>query len=198
MVTHQQDYGKKIASAPVNCGATVNEAKVSKQNLEKNLAQNHDEKHDHLYRSGVGIMIINLQKQIFVGKRIDNNSDAWQMPQGGIDTNEEEDAAMFRELKEETGIVAEDVRVIAKSEGHYYYNLPYKLQKKFWGGKYLGQRQRWYLVEFVGQDSVVNIATEDPEFSEWKWVSQEEIVGKIVSFKRELYQGVVSEFARFF
>src|SRR3989338_6376654 len=89
-------------------------------------------KPDYLYRSGVGIMIINAQKQIFVGKRIDNNSDAWQMPQGGIDVNEDEDDAMFRELKEETGINSKQVQVISKSHGHYYYNLPYKLQKKFW------------------------------------------------------------------
>lgn len=154
-------------------------------------------KPDYLYRSGVGIMIINAQKQIFVGKRIDNNSDAWQMPQGGIDVNEEEDNAMFRELKEETGIGANHVRVIGKSQGHYYYNLPYKLQKKFWGGKYLGQKQKWYLIEFSGEDSAINIATEDPEFSEWKWVSQAEIVSHIVSFKRELYENVLNEFAKF-
>lgn len=154
-------------------------------------------KPDYLYRSGVGIMIINAQKQIFVGKRIDNNSDAWQMPQGGIDVNENEDDAMLRELKEETGINANQVRVINKSRGHYYYNLPYKLQKKFWGGKYLGQKQRWYLIEFIGDDSAVNISTEDPEFSEWKWVSQKEIVSHIVSFKRELYEDVMLEFAQF-
>ena len=155
-------------------------------------------KPDYLYRSGVGIMIINAQKKIFVGKRIDNNSDAWQMPQGGIDVNEDEDDAMLRELKEETGIAANQVRVIGKSHGHYYYNLPYKLQKKFWGGKYLGKKQRWYLIEFIGEDSAINIATEDPEFSEWKWVSRTEIVGHIVSFKRELYENVIREFSKFF
>ncbi len=154
-------------------------------------------KPDYLYRSGVGIMIINAQKQIFVGKRIDNNSDAWQMPQGGIDVNEQEDDAMLRELKEETGISSNHVKVISKSLGHYYYNLPYKLQKKFWGGKYLGQKQRWYLIEFVGDDSAINIATEDPEFSEWKWVSLAEIVSHIVSFKRELYEDVINDFAEF-
>lgn len=151
-------------------------------------------KPDYLYRSGVGIVIINAQKKIFVGKRIDNNSDAWQMPQGGIDVNEEEDDAMFRELKEETGISGEQVRLISKSQGHYYYNLPYKLQKKFWGGKYLGQKQRWYLIEFFGDEASININTEDPEFSEWKWVSQAEIVSHIVSFKRELYEDVIREF----
>jgi len=156
-----------------------------------------DEKPDHLYRSGVGIVIINRDKKIFVGKRIDNNSDAWQMPQGGIDASESEDDAMIRELKEETGIISDNIRLLSKSQGHYYYNLPYKLQKKFWGGKYLGQKQRWYLAEFLGDDSAINIATEDPEFSQWKWVSKQEILSKIVSFKLELYEEVIREFSQF-
>ena len=154
-------------------------------------------KPDYLYRSGVGIMIINAQKQIFVGKRIDNNSDAWQMPQGGIDVNEQEDDAMLRELKEETGISSNHVKVISKSFGHYYYNLPYKLQKKFWGGKYLGQKQRWYLAEFVGEESEVNIRTEKPEFSSWKWIEKDEIVSVIVGFKRKLYEDVIEEFSKY-
>lgn len=156
-----------------------------------------DEKTDHLYRNGVGIMLINSEKKIFVGKRIDNNSDAWQMPQGGIDANESEDDAMIRELREETGISSSKVKLLAKSQGYYYYNLPYKLQKKFWGGKYLGQRQRWYLAEFLGTDEEVNIVTEHPEFSQWKWVSTIDIVNCIVSFKRPLYEDVIKEFAGF-
>lgn len=154
-------------------------------------------KHDYLYRSGVGIMIINAQKKIFVGKRIDNNSDAWQMPQGGIDVNENEDDAMLRELKEETGIDQSQIKSLAKSRGHYYYNLPYKLQKKFWGGKYLGQKQRWYLLEFIGDEEAIRIDSEDPEFSDWQWISKEQIISHIVSFKRELYQEVIREFAKF-
>ncbi len=153
------------------------------------------EKPDYLYRSGVGIVIINQNKQIFVGKRIDNHSDAWQMPQGGLDAGEEEDDAMLRELREETGIIAADVKLIKKSERYYYYNLPYKLQKKFWGGKYLGQKQRWYLIEFLGNESAINIKTEDPEFSEWKWIEKVEVVSSIVSFKREMYEDVLNEFA---
>lgn len=156
------------------------------------------ERPDYLYRSGVGIILLNNQKHIFVGKRIDNNSDAWQMPQGGIDDNEDEDPAMFRELREETGISAENVRVIAKSDGYFYYNLPYKLQKKFWGGKYLGQKQRWYLLEFTGHESAINVDTPDPEFSEWKWISKDDIVSRIVSFKRKLYEDVLKEFSRYF
>jgi len=155
-------------------------------------------KPDYLYRSGVGIVLINENKQIFVGKRIDNNSDAWQMPQGGIDDNEDEDLAMFRELKEETGVDQKFVRLIKKSPGHLYYNLPYKLQKKFWGGKYLGQKQRWYLAEFIGDESAINIATEDPEFSDWRWVEKNEVLLRIVAFKRKLYEEVIKEFSRYF
>lgn len=153
-------------------------------------------KPDHLYRSGVGIVVINPSKKIFVGKRIDNNSDAWQMPQGGIDSGEDEDKAMLRELQEETGI--KDIKVLSKTSDYLYYNLPYKLQRRFWGGKFLGQRQRWYLVEFTGDDKSINVATETPEFSEWKWLSREEVINSIVSFKRDLYCQVLNEFKDFF
>jgi len=158
---------------------------------------NCDEKKDYLYRSGVGIVLINGDKKIFVGKRIDNNSDAWQMPQGGIDVGENEDLAMFRELYEETGIEESKVKILAKSRGYFYYNLPYKLQKKFWGGKYLGQKQRWYLLEFLGDDGDVNIATEIPEFSNWKWIAKDEIISAIVQFKRDLYTQIITEFSKF-
>ena len=127
-------------------------------------------------------MLINQEKKIFVGKRIDNNSDAWQMPQGGADPGEEEDVAMFRELHEE------------KSSGHFYYNLPYNLQKKFWGGKYLGQKQRWYLVEFTGDESLINLRGENPEFSDWKWIEKDQLIVSIVGFKRGLYLDVIKEF----
>ena len=130
-------------------------------------------KPDYLYRSGVGIMVINKNKEIFVGKRIDNHSDSWQMPQGGIDANEDENKAMTRELEEETGIT--NIRIIAISQTHFYYNLPYNLQKKFWGGKYLGQKQRWYLLEFVGDEASIIVSTEDPEFSEWKWIPVQQL-----------------------
>lgn len=154
--------------------------------------------HDYLYRSGVGIMLVNSSKKIFVGKRIDNHSDAWQMPQGGIDIGEEEDLAVFRELKEETGIEQFDVRILKKSQNHHYYNLPYNLQKKFWGGKYLGQKQRWYLAEFVGDDSKINVDTRDPEFSEWKWIEKDGIIEAIVGFKKKLYRNIIQDFSEFF
>jgi putative (di)nucleoside polyphosphate hydrolase len=153
---------------------------------------NKEIKPDYLYRSGVGIVAINKNKEIFVGKRIDNNSDAWQMPQGGLDAGETEDCAMERELEEETGIC--DIKHIATSKKYFYYNLPYHLQKKFWGGKYLGQKQRWYLVEFLGDDSKIDVNTENAEFSEWKWVSVDDLIKSIVPFKRDLYLEVIEDF----
>lgn len=156
-----------------------------------------EKKPDYLYRSGVGIMLINSKKQIFVGKRIDNHSDAWQMPQGGIDVGENEDVAIFRELEEETGISESNVNIVKKSSGYYYYNLPYNLQKKFWGGKYLGQKQRWYLAKFSGEDSAINVATENPEFSHWKWIDKGEIINAIVGFKRKLYSDVIDDFIEY-
>ncbi|MBU6140358.1 MAG: RNA pyrophosphohydrolase [Proteobacteria bacterium] len=155
------------------------------------------EKPDYLYRSGVGIMLINSDKKIFVGKRIDNNSDAWQMPQGGIDPSENEDVAMFRELKEETGISDSGINIIKKSAEYFYYNLPYKLQKKFWGGKYLGQKQRWYLAEFIGDEAMINLRGESPEFSDWKWIEKDRLINSIVGFKRSLYRDIIKEFAEF-
>jgi len=160
-------------------------------------AKNEQDKPDYLYRSGVGIVLINSDKKIFVGKRIDNNSDAWQMPQGGIDAGEDEDTAMIRELGEETGISESAIEIIKKSRGYFYYNLPYKLQKKFWGGKYLGQKQRWYIARFKGDESAINIKTETPEFSDWKWISKEEILDAIVKFKRDLYVEIIEEFKEF-
>ncbi len=154
-----------------------------------------DSKPDYLYRSGVGIMVINKDKQIFVGKRIDNNSDAWQMPQGGIDAGEHEEKAMKRELKEETGI--HNIELVSVSKKHFYYNLPYRLQKKFWGGKYLGQKQRWYLVKFLGEDKDINVNTQHPEFSSWKWVDNKELTKVIVPFKKELYIDILEEFKEF-
>ncbi|MFM7621224.1 MAG: RNA pyrophosphohydrolase [Alphaproteobacteria bacterium] len=159
--------------------------------------QNNDEKPDYLYRSGVGAMVINCQKKIFVGKRIDNNSNAWQMPQGGIDSGENEDDAVYRELFEETGIPSHSLKIIKKSSKYFYYNLPYKLQKKFWGGKYLGQKQRWYLLEFCADDSLINVNSETPEFSEWQWVEKTILIDLIVNFKKELYREVLNEFRQY-
>ena len=155
---------------------------------------------DYLYRSGVGIMIINQEQKIFVGKRIDNKDnlkEAWQMPQGGVDYGEDEETAMFRELKEETGINEKDVRIIYRLPKYQYYNLPKQLQKKLWGGRYLGQKQRWFLLNFVSNDSSINIKTKDPEFIDWKWVNKNELINLIVDFKRDLYVDILKGFNKF-
>jgi len=165
--------------------------KSTKMPIKSNITTTNN-KPDHLYRKGVGIMMINQDQKIFVGKRIDNKSDAWQMPQGGLDHGESEDEAMFRELKEETG--TNNVKILQMSKEYHYYNLPYKLQKKFWGGKYLGQKQQWYLTRFLGVDNQINIDTNEPEFSSWKWMDKNEVIDHIVPFKRDLYVKLINEF----
>ena len=143
------------------------------------------------YRHGVGMMVFNDKKQIFVGKRIDNQ-EAWQMPQGGVDKGENVEAAAKRELYEETGI--QSIRIIKKSDKEYIYDLPDHLLGKIWKGKYKGQKQTWYLMKFLGPDSEININQKHPEFNEWKWVSIDELPNLIVSFKKDLYQAVIAEF----
>ena len=143
------------------------------------------------YRHGVGMMVFNDEKQIFVGKRIDNQ-EAWQMPQGGVDKGENVEAAAKRELYEETGI--QSIRIIKKSDKEYIYDLPDHLLGKIWKGKYKGQKQTWYLMKFLGPDSEININQKHPEFNEWKWVSIDELPNLIVNFKKDLYQAVIAEF----
>ena len=143
------------------------------------------------YRHGVGMMVFNDKKQIFVGKRIDNQ-EAWQMPQGGVDKGENVKVAAKRELYEETGI--QSIRIIKQSDKEYIYDLPDHLLGKIWKGKYKGQKQTWYLMKFLGPDSEININQKHPEFNEWKWVSIDELPNLIVNFKKDLYQAVIAEF----
>ncbi len=137
-------------------------------------------------------MLLNRQKQVFVAKRIDMRTEAWQMPQGGIDAGEEPLEAAMRELHEETG--TGKASILAESQGWYYYDLPEDLVPIIWGGRYRGQRQKWFLMQFSGSDDDINIHTEHPEFSEWKWVRPEILPDIIVPFKRQLYIDVVKEF----
>lgn len=146
------------------------------------------------YRSGVGAMLVNPEGLVFVGQRIDSRLDAWQMPQGGVDEGEDPDEAVLRELEEETGIARHLVRHAARCATPYDYDLPADLVATVWGGRYRGQRQHWYLLQFLGHDQDVNIATEHPEFGAWKWAAPEDLVDLIVPFKRDLYAAIVAEF----
>ena len=148
------------------------------------------------YRRGVGVMLLNSKGKVFVGARIDNTDEAWQMPQGGVDEGEDDPwQTALRELEEETGIRRDLVERIIRSPERLKYDLPKDLRRKLWGGKYKGQDQYWFLARFLGSDDDINIATEHPEFREWKWIEPEQLPNLIVSFKRELYQKLLDEFA---
>jgi putative (di)nucleoside polyphosphate hydrolase len=149
---------------------------------------------DHLYRRGVGVMLLNPERKVWVGQRIDNPTDAWQMPQGGLDEGEEPWATALRELEEETGIPPHFVERITECPERLRYDLPPELRPKLWNGQWRGQIQDWYLCRFLGQDSDIDIATADPEFRDWKWVEPGELVDLIVPFKRDLYRRLIEEF----
>tara|TARA_A100001011_G_scaffold310499_1_gene327204 strand:- start:23 stop:520 length:498 start_codon:yes stop_codon:yes gene_type:complete len=144
------------------------------------------------YRRGVGMMIINKNKEIFIGQRFEKDKSAWQMPQGGIDKGEKTIDAVIREMKEETGI-KKNFKILYETKIWHYYKLPIYLQKKLWGGKFVGQKQKWFLIDFKGKDSEINIQTKKPEFKKWKWTSSKKMMELIVPFKKKLYANVVSE-----
>jgi 8-oxo-dGTP pyrophosphatase MutT (NUDIX family) len=142
------------------------------------------------YRRGVGIMLLNHRDEVFVGQRADTQGDAWQMPQGGIDEDEEPRNAAFRELREEIGTNNADI--IAESKAWLRYDLPPELRKR-WHDRWRGQQQKWFVMRFLGGDAEINIATAQPEFSAWKWVPIERLPDLIVSFKRQLYRDLLTE-----
>lgn len=148
-----------------------------------------------LYRPGVGIMLVNGDGKVWVGQRLDNALDAWQMPQGGVDPGEDLEEAMFRELGEETGISRRLVEIVTRAEEELSYDLPEELIGVIWKEKWRGQRQTWFLVRFLGEDSDVDIAGPDPEFRAWKWVEPRELPALIVPFKRALYRDIVRLFS---
>jgi putative (di)nucleoside polyphosphate hydrolase len=149
------------------------------------------------YRRGVGVMLLNREGKVFVGARIDNTDEAWQMPQGGMDKGEEPWATAIRELEEETGIPPRLVERIAECPKRLKYDLPEGLRGKLWGGKWKGQDQDWFLACFLGEDSDINIHTADPEFREWKWIEPQQLPELIVPFKRDLYRKLLKEFAEY-
>lgn len=143
-----------------------------------------------VYRRGVGIMLLNHEHKVFVGRRVDTKSDAWQMPQGGLDENEEPREAAFRELREEIG--TDNAQIVAESKTWLRYELPPELRMR-WKDRWRGQQQKWFVMRFRGTDSEINVATEHPEFAAWKWVPIEQLADLIVSFKRQLYVDLLQE-----
>jgi putative (di)nucleoside polyphosphate hydrolase len=154
------------------------------------------DKTDLPYRPCVGIMLANRHGTVFVGQRIDaKEGDAWQMPQGGIDPGETAEAALIRELGEETGIAPHLVEKIADHPQQLRYDIPDAIAAHLWKGKYAGQIQDWYLARFTGVDGDVNIATDHPEFSHWQWVEPHLLPELIVPFKRDMYRAILDGFA---
>jgi len=139
-------------------------------------------------RSGVGVILLNKKNEVFVAKRIDNPKKFWQMPQGGVNKNEDYLTAAYRELEEETSI--KNVKLIKELDGFTNYELPPHLLGIIWKGKYKGQKQKWFLMEFLGNDSDINLKTKHPEFLEWKWVKLEKITDTVVNFKLHVYNKV--------
>ena len=139
-------------------------------------------------RTGVGIVLLNNQNKIFVGKRIDNPKNFWQMPQGGVEKNENFLDAAKRELEEETGV--KSVKIIKELEGWLNYNLPKNLLGKIWKGKYRGQRQKWFIMQFLGKENEINIKTKNPEFLDWKWIDFSKLPDVAVTFKVDVYKEI--------
>ncbi len=146
------------------------------------------------YRPCAGVVLIDARGMVFAGQRIDSPHPAWQMPQGGIDEGEKPREAAYRELWEETGVTRDKVEFVGKTHGWVTYDLPPELLGKVWGGKYRGQKQKWFLFRFKGQDADVKIATDHPEFSTWRWILADEMVESIVPFKRAVYEEVIRSF----
>ena len=142
-------------------------------------------------RTGVGIVLLNSKNQAFVGKRIDNPVNFWQLPQGGVDKNEDLLCAANRELKEETSV--ESVKLIKEIDQWLTYELPKNLLGKIWKGKYRGQKQKWFIMRFVGNEEEINIKTKNAEFKEWKWINVNQLINVVVSFKLDVYKSIVKE-----
>lgn len=150
---------------------------------------------DSGYRPAVGVMLLNAAGQVWVGQRLDNKLEAWQMPQGGLDPGEAPLEGALRELEEETGIRPELVEILAQAKEELRYDLPEDLVGKVWKEPWRGQRQTWFLARFLGRDEDVNLQTPEPEFRAWKWAEPGELAALIVPFKKKLYEDVLEAFA---
>jgi len=150
-----------------------------------------ESKKDLPLRKGVGIVLLNQQNKVFVGKRIDNSNNFWQMPQGGVDNEENYLDAAKRELLEETGV--KTVEIIKEVQEWLSYNLPKDLLGKIWQGKYKGQKQKWFIMKFKGYDEEINIKTKNPEFLDWKWIDPLELPNVAVDFKVDIYKKLIEE-----
>ena len=146
-------------------------------------------------RNGVGVIILNDKNKIFVGKRKDNPINKWQMPQGGVDTGESYLSAMRRELYEETSI--KNIKILKEIEGFFEYELPKELVGIIWKGKFRGQKQKWFITKFIGEEDEINLKTKNPEFIEWKWVLPDEFPSLIVDFKKNMYIEILKNIKRF-
>jgi putative (di)nucleoside polyphosphate hydrolase len=142
-------------------------------------------------RLGVGVVLLNSNNKVFVGKRIDNPVNFWQMPQGGVDDNENLLYAANRELKEETGV--KSTKLIKEIDNWLTYELPKNLLGKIWKGKYRGQKQKWFIMRFVGDEEEINIKTKNAEFKEWKWIDVNQLLNVVVKFKQDVYKTIVKE-----
>ena len=153
-------------------------------------------KHKNLpLRTGVGIVVLNPKNEVFVGKRKDNPFDKWQMPQGGVELNELLLTAMRRELEEETSI--KKIKILKEFDQWLEYELPKNLIGKIWKGKYRGQKQKWFIVKFIGKEKEININTKYPEFIEWKWINMNLLPDLIVNFKKHVYKDVLIELKKY-
>ena len=146
-------------------------------------------------RIGVGAIVLNNKNQVFVGKRKDNPVDKWQMPQGGVNEGEDLTSAMKRELNEETGI--ENIKILNEIDGWFEYELPNYLLGKIWRGKFRGQKQKWFIVKFLGNDEEINLEKDKPEFIEWKWLDIENLPNVIVDFKKKVYEKLLPKIRNF-
>ena len=147
------------------------------------------------YRIGVGIFLLNREKKLWVGNRIDFKKNFWQMPQGGIDNNESPREAMIRELGEEVGI-KKNFEIIEESDNWLKYELPQEIKQRVWKGKYIGQKQKWFVCKFFGQDNEIDLESHKPEFSNWKWINPLDAIKFVVPFKKKMYINVLEIFKK--